>query len=100
MEVTASKAEENEGGHGQRKEEKTRQKTTPDPPVDHIFGLKIQGTRGAAAGGLLQHISAISTGLCAHSLLLKRVMHYSTGPARLVRLDSLDKVFGRRKVKD
>lgn len=66
MEVTASKAQKNEGDHSQRKEEQTRQETTPDEPVNHVFGLKIQRTPGAAACGLLQRISAISTGLCAH----------------------------------
>lgn len=90
--------EENRDDHRQSNEEQTRHKTAPKEPVNHVFGLKIQRAPGAAARSLLQHIATISTRLCAHEswstdgkfskeairgLLLKHLMHYSTGPGTL-----------------
>ena len=59
--------QKNKGDRRQSNDDRTRHKTAPNKPVNHIFRFKIQRAPGTTARGLFQHIATISTRLSAHA---------------------------------
>ena len=55
-----------DGDECQNSKEHAGCKTTPNEPPNQIFSFKIECTPGTTTRIVLQHVSAISTGLVAH----------------------------------